>query len=103
MTSAEVRFSRRARADLSDIDRYTLAAWGLAQAERYLGAIEECCGRLAGNSLLGRGCNDVQPGLRRMEQGEHVIFYRPHLAGILVLRVLHRRMLPARHKLEQEL
>lgn len=101
MKLAEVRLSRRARADLTEIDRYTLAKWGLAQAECYLSAIQECCNRLARNPLLGRPCDDVQPSLRRIEQAEHVIFYRPSREGILVSRVLHRSMLPPLHRQEQ--
>ena len=47
---------------------------------------------------LGRCSDDVRPGLRRMECGKHVMFYRLRKAdGILVVRILHQRMLPERH------
>jgi toxin ParE1/3/4 len=94
---ATFRFSRRAEADLLDIGAYTLRTWGEKQAVRYLNEIEACCQRLADSPTLGRNCDDVRPGLRRMEQGRHVIFYREGKGGILVSRNLHQRMLPDRH------
>jgi antitoxin ParD1/3/4 len=45
--------------------------------------------------MLGRPCDDIRPGLRRMEHGKHVVFYRLQKpGGILVVRILHQRMLP---------
>jgi hypothetical protein len=41
-----------------------------------------------------------EPGLRRLEHGKHVVFYRPKRAGIVVSRILHQGMLPDRHILE---
>jgi toxin ParE1/3/4 len=57
---------------------------------------------LADNPALGRACPDVRPGLRRVESGRHVVFYRGDAAGILVSRILHRRMLPERHVIDDE-
>jgi toxin ParE1/3/4 len=94
---AAVRFSRRAEADLFDIATYTLKTCGASQAAYDLDELEACCQSLADNPSLGRACDDVRPGLRRMEQGKHVIFYREHKGGILVSRVLHQRMLPEQH------
>ena len=36
-------------------------------------------------------------GVRRYESVSHAIYYRPTQSGILILRVLHGRMDPARH------
>ena len=88
------RFSRRAEKDLLEITTYTLRAWGKAQASRYLDDLEGCCEMLANNPDLGRRCEEIRPGLRRLEHGRHVIFYRRARTGILVVRVLHQRMLP---------
>lgn len=96
------RFSRRAEADLLGISDYTLRTWGEEQADRYLGQLEECCNRLAENPALGRVCEEIRPGLRRMEQGRHVLFYRELPDGILVVRVLHQSMLPKRHAMGDE-
>jgi plasmid stabilization system protein ParE len=42
-------------------------------------------------------CDQVRPGLRRREQGKHVVFYRRDGGDILILRILHERMLPELH------
>lgn len=94
---AAFRFSRRAEADLLSIGAYTLRTWGKDQAAYYIDDLEECCRMLAENPALGRSCDDVRPGLRRMERGRHVVFYREEAGGILVSRILHQRMLPERH------
>lgn len=94
---AAFRFSRRAETDLLSIGDYTLRTWGKAQAARYINELELCCQTLADNPALGRPCDDIRPGLRRLEHRKHVIFYRQQHGGILVSRILHERMLPDRH------
>ena len=94
---AAFRFSRRAEADLLSIGDHTLRTRGKAQAARYVGELEVCCQTLSDNPALGRLCDEIRPGLRRLEHGEHVVFYRQERAGILVSRILHQRMLPDRH------
>jgi toxin ParE1/3/4 len=97
---AHYRFSRRGEADLLSIGAYTLRTWGENQAVRYIGDLEACCQMLADNPALGRTCDDVRPGLRRMESGRHVVFYREDTGGILVSRILHQRVLPERHVID---
>ena len=97
---AELRFSILAESDLLSIGAYTLRTWGEAQAGRYINGIEACCGLLAGNPGLGRACDNIRPGLRRMEHGKHVVFYRQETGGILVVRLLHRSMLPDRYAID---
>ena len=99
---AFLRFSRRAEADLLAIAAYALGAWGENQAIRYVDDLEACCRMLADNPALGRPCDDIRPGLRRMEQGRHVVFYRQAVQGVVVSRILHQRMLPERHVMDSE-
>jgi len=99
---AVVRFSRLAATDLLRIGLYSLETWGEDQAARYLDQLEECCQMLAERPNLGRPCSEIRPGLRRMEHASHVIFYRPKRGGILVSRILHKRMLPERHPINDE-
>jgi toxin ParE1/3/4 len=99
---ARLRFTRRADADLLGIAVYTLETWGDAQATRYLGELEASCQMLADNPRLGRSCDHVRPGIRRMEHGKHVVFYREEPEGILVVRILHQLMLPERHAIQEE-
>ena len=84
------------------IAEYTLRKWGDAQAVRYLRELQACCQQLADNPALGRPCEHVRQGLRRLEHGKHVVFYRSQSEGILVSRVLHERMLPERHIIDDE-
>lgn len=79
---------------------YTLHRWGKAQAATYLDELEVCCPMLADNAALGRLWDDIRPGLRHHEHGMHVMFYRQERGGILVSRILHRRMLPDRHPID---
>jgi toxin ParE1/3/4 len=99
---AAFRFSRRAEADLLSIGDYTLHTWGKAQAARYIGELEVCCQTLADNPALGRPSAEVRPGLRRLERGKHVVFYRKVRGGILVSRILHQSMLPERHAIDDQ-
>jgi toxin ParE1/3/4 len=95
-----VVFRKRAEADLRTIGIYTLRTWGLAQAERYLLSIRECCHLLAERPGIGRSCSSIRPGLRRMEHAEHVIFYRVFEDELVVSRILHRSMLPEEHPMQ---
>ena len=97
---AALRFSRRAEADLLIIGAHTLRTWGEDQTIRYIDDLESCCQMLSDNPALGRACDDVRPGLRRMECGRHVVFYREDPGGILVSRILHQRMLPERYAID---
>jgi toxin ParE1/3/4 len=96
------RISRLAEADLYNIGAYTLRTWGEAQADRYLAQLEACCQRLADNPALGRACDEIRPGLRRMEQGRHVVFYREEAGGVLISRILHQRMLLEQQDIDDE-
>ena len=89
-----IRFTVRAEEDLYGIGVYTIHKWGAAQAERYVGLMEECFQALAKNPGLGRPCDNIRPEMRRMEQGRHVVFYREEAGGILIARILHQSMLP---------
>lgn len=99
---AKFRLSRGAEGDLLSIGEFTIREWGIAQAERYIGELERCCQILADNPGLGRSCDYICPGLRRHEHGEHVLLYRSEPKGILVSRMLHQRMLPERHTIDDQ-
>ncbi|MGH7838513.1 MAG: type II toxin-antitoxin system RelE/ParE family toxin [Candidatus Binataceae bacterium] len=99
---AKIRFSRRAETDLYDIGLYSLRTWGEAQTGRYLSRLEDCCQLIADHPARGRSCDEIRPGLRRIEEGKHVVFYREEPDGILISRILHQRMLPERQALDDE-
>jgi toxin ParE1/3/4 len=94
---ATFRFSRRAEADLVSIGKYRLRTRGKAQTAPYLADLEVFCQTLADNPSLGRPCDIVRPGLRRLEHGKHVVFYRQDRTSILISRILRHSMLPEKH------
>jgi toxin ParE1/3/4 len=91
-----------AEADLFNIGLYTFRTWGEIQTDRYIRQLEDCCQLLADNPALGRPCDEIRPGLRRMKQGKHVVFYREELGGILISRILHQSMLPEKQAFDDE-
>lgn len=95
----QYRFSALAEIDLANILDYTTDIWGGRQAELYLDSLAECFARITKFPQLGRSANSVHSGVRRIEQGSHVIFYQPGKDGIFINRILHQSMLPSRHEL----
>jgi toxin ParE1/3/4 len=97
---AAYRFSNLAEKDLEGIADYTVDTWGPAQATRYIADLIDCCERIALNPRIGRPCNKVRRGYRRIEHGRHVLLYRLAEGEILINRILHQSMLPHQHILE---
>jgi len=87
---------------LYNIGLYSFRTWGEEQTERYISKLETCCQLLADQPALGRACDEIRLGLRRMEQSKHVVFYREESGGILISRILHQRMLPEKHAIDDE-
>ena len=92
--------SDAAQADVRGIFRYTSEKWSEDQAVRYTTALRDCFLTIAQHPAMGRACDSVSEGLRRLELGKHVIFYRTIEKGIRIVRVLHQRMLPAKARFE---
>ncbi|MFA6218444.1 MAG: type II toxin-antitoxin system RelE/ParE family toxin [Erythrobacter sp.] len=88
----DLSVSWRAVADLAEIADFTIAEFGIAQARRYRDQFQACFDSLADNPLLGRSADDLAPGLRRVRQQAHVVFYRVTDRDLLIVRVLHQRM-----------
>lgn len=96
---AAIHFSEAALEDIKGIDDYTFREWGEEQAIRYADQLAVCCNRIGSMPLSGRQCNEIFPGLRRVEQGRHVIFYQPLDSGIYIWRILHDSMLPTMNRI----
>tara|TARA_B100000678_G_scaffold35938_1_gene26296 strand:+ start:1867 stop:2157 length:291 start_codon:yes stop_codon:yes gene_type:complete len=93
----ELRLSRKAAADLANIADFTIAQFGVEQARSYRDQFNRCFASLLANPMLGRSAEEVGPGLRRIRQQAHVVFYLPSDDAILIVRVLHHRMDFERH------
>ncbi len=94
---AELRLSRRAQSDLDAIADYTIAEFGIMQARRYRDQFQACFDSLLDNPRLGRSAEEIEPGLRRIRQQAHVIFYKPGNGEILIVRILHHSRDVERH------
>jgi len=94
------RLSTLAESDLESIARYSVQTWGEEQAHRYIEHLKKCCFRVSESRMLGRSCDRIQKGYRRIEHGSHVVFYREQGDEILIGRILHKSMLPYLHVME---
>jgi len=89
-----------AESDIKSVLRYTMKTWGRAQTVRYRQELQNCFQLLADHPSLGRSCDSIHPGMRRLEVGKHVVFYLPEPDGLLIVRVLHQQMVPANFHFE---
>jgi toxin ParE1/3/4 len=90
--------SPAAQAGLEQIWDYTRDRWGLDQAEQYLRELQRAIERAAANPRVGRDCDEIRPGYRKLAAGSHTLFYRvTGERAIDVVRVLHQRMDIDRH------
>jgi toxin ParE1/3/4 len=88
----------RARADLRDIEAYTLARWDERQWESYEAALAQALTAIADNPEIGRARDEIRPGYRSYVVGQHLIFYRLTPRAVVVIGIL-----PARKDLRRAL
>lgn len=94
----EVHYTRAAEHDLDTIASYTLEMWGEAQRDADLAILEETCERIVPqHRRLARPVAE-RPGILRWRVESHVIYFRETDDGIEIVRILHERMLPSRHR-----
>jgi toxin ParE1/3/4 len=89
----DYRLSELAESDIAGILDFTTDMWGGSQADRYLDQLVRCFEGIAKMPSLGRACDELITGFRRIEVGRHVVFYRANDEGAFIARVLHDRML----------
>ncbi len=71
--------------------------WGRLQRNKYLAELDKSFHRLAEEPELGRSCDEIRKGYRKISEGRHVLFYRSVKKGIEIVRVLHGSMDIANH------
>ena len=93
---AAFKLARRARVDLVELAQHTAAEWGAERARAYVGRLYGAFELLARHPRMG---TRIDGGFRRyrMPTASHVIYYRVRAASVLIVRVLHKRMLPSAH------
>jgi toxin ParE1/3/4 len=94
---AEVWLSRRAYADLAEIDRFGAEQFGEAAAEAYQEAFDRAFERLAAYPHSGEAKPEYGPGLRSLVCGRHRILYRIEEKIVQIVCVLHHSQDVARH------
>lgn len=93
----KIDFTRDAERDLIDIFLYGIQHFGPVQAERYATTLNAKIKMAAEHPDFGADYGFVVESVRRYEAVSHAVCYRSTPPGILVLRILHGRMDPARH------
>lgn len=86
----EMRFTRKAVEDLSDIWDYTADMWSERQADTYYRLLIASCRKLAGNPVLfGREYKELGADIFGFKVNKHIVFYRiAGDKGIEVVRIL---------------
>ena len=93
----QVILSPRAKSDLSDIWDYTLAKWGIEQAEKYVRELWSVMQEQGCDPSISIDISDVRKGYRKVRSGSHIIFFKQTHEGIDGIRILHQRMDFDRH------
>jgi toxin ParE1/3/4 len=89
--------SPEAQADVVDILQFTLEEWGLQQAEKYQGVLDNAFSTIHHNPHLGHRRPDIQAEYRAFQAGQHIIVFRTEKKTVYVVRVLHSCMDFSRH------
>jgi toxin ParE1/3/4 len=96
--SGQYLLSPAAQADLDQIWDYTYDHWGVDRADDYLRELQRAVNSRADNPGIGRACDEIRPGYRKLAAGSHTLFYRvPEDDVVDVVRILHQRMDVDRH------
>lgn len=94
---ALVHYTKAAERDLRAIARYTDEVWGTEQSDAYLALLEETCEHILPSRARFARPVPERPGLKRWRVEAHDVYFRAVEDGIEIVRILHVRMLPARH------
>jgi toxin ParE1/3/4 len=93
-----IRFTAQAEEDLVTIFGYTQHEWGELQARRYLTGLYDTFRLIERMPTMGRVCNDIRIGMRRLPKARHIIFYMiSEKESLLIVRILHENMSAGEH------
>jgi toxin ParE1/3/4 len=87
----------RARADLEAIWAYTADRWNVEQADGYVRLLYGAMQIVAVEPRRWRSCEHIRSGYFKYSVGSHVLFFRRHESGVVVIRILHQSMDFERH------
>jgi len=89
---ARYRVSLLARKDIKSIGRYTQQTYGTEQRRSYLKGMEAKFELCAERPTLHPERSEFDPPVRIAPYQEHMIVYVGDESGVLIVRVLHKRM-----------
>ncbi len=95
--SPRCQFTDKAERDLEGIIDYTVQEWSASQANTYLDGLESRAQLLAENPDLGTIRETLSEGLLSFPYESHILYYKKHACGIVILRALHQHMDPVKH------
>lgn len=75
-SSIELRFSRRAEANIRNILQYTRYTWGKDQEELYQNTLRDAFRRIQAFPDIGKQADESRPNLREYQLEHHLILYR---------------------------
>ncbi len=87
-----MNWSERAEADLDEIWRFSEERWGERQADLYLYRLKRAVADGKVRERRARAIDFVRPGLFKMREVRHFIYFRVIDGDIVVVRVLHDSM-----------
>lgn len=94
---AEVFLSRKAYADLAEIESYGASRFGEAAAAAYQSTFDHAFARLATYPHSGEARPEFGTGLRCLICGRHRILYRIEDGVVQIVRVMHHSRDVPRH------
>ena len=65
-----------AKADLKNIALYTQKEWGREQRNLYIKQFDNAFHMLTDTPLVGKACDNIKTGYKKLPIGSHVIFYK---------------------------
>ena len=85
--------TKEAKEDLKKIARFTEKRWGRDQRFLYIKQFDDVFHLLAKSPSVGKKCDYIKKGYRKIPQSSHLIFYREDgNSKIIVIRILHKNM-----------
>ncbi len=85
--------TRRAKADLKAIAKFTEQRWGRTQRNVYIKQFDDTFHMLTDTPSIGKECGYIKPSYQKFPQGSHVIFYKISSSEeIEIIRILHKSM-----------
>ena len=85
--------TRRAKADLKSIARFSEKRWGRGQRNIYIKQFDDTFHVLSDTPEIGSNCNYIKENYQKFPQGSHVIFFQmTSQNNIQIIRILHKNM-----------